>query len=90
MDLYVLDLECPVCRLGPLGVHMTRTGLYVRCVECASYWPIGTTPRYDNWMSLPDDDKTTMRPATLAEIEASGHRGLVNSTWSHPGGFRDL
>jgi hypothetical protein len=90
MELIVLGDECPVCRSGPLGYIKCESGVYVRCVECSSYWRIGGKILFDNPVDLSDGNKSNMRPASLEEIKCVDSGADLAGRWSHAGGFTSL
>jgi len=85
---YVTDLECPLCRLGPLGFYLVGGRVIIRCVECTSYWSPAGPVNYDNQIDFTDKEKSVMRPATAEEIKAVGYAGMVDATWTHDTGFQ--
>lgn len=90
MDLIVRGDECPVCSSGPLGYVKCGEGLYIRCVECSTYWSMNKTIMFDNHVDVNEESKDQMRPATLDEIRVSDITADVAGRWSHANGFTSI
>ena len=90
ISILVTADECPVCDLGPIGYMVCKAGVYLRCVDCTSYWPVGVTPLYDNTLVLSDAEKEDMRPATIEEVKDAGPIAGPAGRWSHADGFTPL
>jgi hypothetical protein len=90
MQLVVLNDGCPVCLAGPLGLMLANGVLYVRCVECTSYWIKKPGVVLVDPVEVDDVTKSTMRPATLDEVRRLDESADVGGRWSHSDGFSPI
>jgi hypothetical protein len=90
MQLVVLNDGCPVCLAGPLGLMLAKGVLYVRCVECTTYWIKIPGAALGDPIEPDDETRAEMRPATLEDVRRFDKLADIGGRWSHSGGFTPI
>lgn len=90
MEIITISKECPVCGLGPVGYMTDGSDIYLRCVDCTSYWRFPGEAKFDNNINLAEGVRGNLRPASVDQILALCDSADMASRWSHAGGHRKI